>query len=133
MRKNNNIPKTMDALEQLFYKTFSETAEARRSEKSLKQNAFLETTGITDNKISKIERNRYRPTAFEYEQIQYFLDFDFSPYVDDLFKKHKTTSHKANLIDFVLNEIQEEDAQKLLSIGKLIFKKEEENNKWKTH
>ena len=119
----------MDALEQLFYKTFSETAEARRSEKSLKQNAFLETTGITDNKISKIERNRYRPTAFEYEQIQYFLDFDFSPYVEKKKKKHKTTSHKANLIDFVLNEIQEEDAQKLLSIGKLIFKKEEENNK----
>ena len=55
-KKNNNKPKSISKKEEYFYTKFSEVLQTFRNDKNLLQTDFFETTGLSNNSISKIER-----------------------------------------------------------------------------
>lgn len=86
------------------------------------QTDFYETTGMSNNTISKIERVLSKINAFDYELIQHVLGFDFRNYIDDLFDQNIPPSKKAELIHLIKN-LTEEEADILLKIAYILFKK----------
>lgn len=92
--KRNNKPKSISKKEEYFYTKFSEVLQTIRNDKNMLQTDFFETTGLSNNSISKIERVSSKINAFEYELIQHVLGFDFREYIDDLFDQISNSSKK---------------------------------------
>ena len=121
-KRNNNKPKSISKKEEYFYTKFSEVLQTFRNDKNLLQTDFFETTGLSNNSISKIERASSKINAFEYELIQCVLGFDFRNYIDDLFDQNSNSSKKAELVHLT-KELSEEEADILLKIAYILFKK----------